>query len=158
MNWLAEYFAQRASPIMLSLWAQPPFAIGPDGPLPQRTYASPYPGIELVFTPGVVVERAGRPHSLPAHYDTVAALETPVIGGRDVDVREESFFKRISIYAPSTFNPEFLVKINDDFSFVPTFAVDGSPAFFGVAMASSSSARDPSIVGLPWFFQGYLSI
>lgn len=158
MNWLAEYFARRMSPLMMSLWAHPPFVIGPDGPVPQGAYALPYPGVELVFSPGIVLSHEGRSYPLPPRYDTVGPLSTSIAGERLFDKHDESFFKQISIYAPSPFNPDFLVTVNDAFSFVPTFAQDGSPAFLGLAMAPSSTDGRDSNAKLPWTFQGYISI
>jgi len=158
MNWLAEYFSRRVSPLMMSLWAQPPFVIGPDGPSPQGAYALPYPGVELVFSPGVVLSHEGRPYSLPPRYDTIAPPRTELVGEHIVDGRHESFFQQISIFAPSPFNTDFLVTVNGAFSFVPTFAEDGSPAFLGLAMASTQADCAASTARLPWIFHGYVSI
>lgn len=158
MNWLAEYFSQRASTMKLSLLAQPPFAIGPDGPIPQPVFALPYPGIDLVFTPGAIVEHEDRRYALPPHYDSCAQLETSIVEGHHFRPSDTTFFNRIAIYAPSAFNPDFLVTINDAFAFVPVFAADGSPAFVGLAKPFASAEGTGAKPSLPWTFQGYLSI
>ncbi|GLU32503.1 hypothetical protein WKR88_17630 [Trinickia caryophylli] len=157
MNWLAEYFAQRAGPLTLSLWARPPLAIGPDGPAAQPAYALRYPGATLRLTPAAVVEHDGRRYLLPAHYDTAAALITDVEGPVP-RAPAPSFFTRISIYAPSMFNPDFLVTVNDVFSFVPVFSDDGSPGFSGTAIDRSHEAAGRPQLALPWSFEGYISI
>ena len=53
---------------------------------------------------------------------------------------------------------EFLVSINDAFSFVPVFAEDGSPGFFGTAYGPPEATRSVSRLRLPWTFEGYISI
>lgn len=157
MNWLAEYFAQRTTPLTLSLSAHPPLEIGPDGPVTQPIYALPYPGAELVFVPGATIEHAGRSYTVPPRYETQGALSTHAIGS-PASAPCPPFFGRVAIYAPSAFNPEFLVSINDTFSFVPIFAKDGSPGFFGTAYGPPEATGAASTLRLPWTFEGYISI
>lgn len=157
MNWLAEYFAQRATPLTLSLSAHPPLAIGPDGPVTQPLYALPYPGAELVFVPGATLDQAGHSYEMPARYETSGPLSTHAIG-LPPNAPCPPFFSRVAIYAPSSFNPDFLVSVNDVFSFVPVFAKDGSPGFFGTAFELPETAGAASRLRLPWTFEGYISI
>lgn len=157
MNWLGEYFTQRASPLTISLWANPPLVLGPDGPAAQPTYALRNPGVQLVFTAAEAVEHGDRRFEIPAHYDALKPLSTSTFGHLP-DEESCGFFKSISIYAPSRFNPHFLVTINEAFSFVPVFASDGSPGFLGVCADTSDDTRLPSQMKLPWTFQGYISI
>ncbi|WP_116136569.1 hypothetical protein [Trinickia diaoshuihuensis] len=157
MNWLAEYFAQRATPLTLSLSAHPPLAIGPDGPVTQPLYALPYPGAELVFSPGETLEHGDHRFQVPARYETRGTLATHAVGS-PLNAPCPPFFNRVAIYAPSPFNPEFLVSVNDVFSFVPVFAKDGSPGFFGTAFELPEAAGAASRLRLPWTFEGYISI
>jgi hypothetical protein len=157
MNWLTEYFAQRATPLTLSLSAHPPLEIGPDGPVTQPIYALPYAGAPLVFVPGATIEHAGQSYVVPARYETRSALSTHAIG-LPAAAPCPAFFGRVAIYAPSAFNPEFLVCVNDTFSFVPVFAKDGSPGFFGTAYGPPEATGAASRLRLPWTFEGYISI
>ncbi|ANB77932.1 hypothetical protein AYM40_35750 (plasmid) [Paraburkholderia phytofirmans OLGA172] len=155
MNWLAEYFAQRTSPLTLSLWAHPPLVLGPDGPVAQPAYVLPYPGVQLALTPAHLVEAGNRRYELPAHYDAVQPLTMSAAG---LPEGEPQFFREVTIYAPSRFNPDFLVTINGVFSFVPVFSSDGSPGFFGLSMDIAEESQPPSQMRLPWTFHGYISI
>ncbi len=158
MNWLAQYFEQRTSRLTLSLWAYPPLVIGPDGPIAKPAFALGYPGAELVYSPGAVIQQAGRTYTLPPRFDMNAERVETMSVPPARDDAHAAFFKRVSIFAPSTFNPEFLVTINDTLSFVPGFAADGSPVFFGVAQASSGEPMKGAQALLPWVFRGYISI
>ncbi|RQT52436.1 hypothetical protein [Burkholderia cepacia] len=153
MNWLSEYFAQHTSPLSLSIWAHPPLAVGPDGPVCREPYRLPYPGVEMVYTPAGTVECGGRIYTLPARYD---ARWTRAGGILHDDAAP--FFREVTIFAPSPFNRDFVVTVNGEFSFVPSFWADGSPGFSGTCApaASGHAVRDRS--GPPWLFQGYLSI
>lgn len=157
MNWLAEYFAQRTSPLTLSLWAQPPLVLGPDGPVAQPAFVLPYPGVQLALTPAQVVETGHQRCELPAHYDAVQPLTTSA-AGFPAGAPSVQFFREVTIYAPSRFNPDFLVTINGVFSFVPVFSSEGSPGFFGTSMDIAEETQTPSQMRLPWTFHGYISI
>ncbi|AOI61548.1 MULTISPECIES: hypothetical protein [Burkholderia cepacia complex] len=154
MNWLSEYFAQRTSPLSLSLWAHPPLALGPDGPICREPYRLPYPGVELVFTPAEAVERGGKTYTLPARYDSRGLLAARSTAHDEA----ASFFREVTIFAPSQFNRDFVVTVNGEFSFVPTFWQDGSPGFSGVCVPAGSGRTTGERAGPPWLFQGYLSI
>jgi hypothetical protein len=157
MNWLAEYFAQRTSPLTLALWAYPPLLVGPEGPVAPPAYALCYPGVQLTFTPPESVAHGKFRFELPAHYDTAeplsAATPDPLL-----DEPSLKFFKNVSIYAPSRFNPDFLVTINDVYSFVPAFSSDGSPGFSGSCTGPFDEPTHASRLKLPWIFQGFLTI
>lgn len=157
MNWLAEYFARRTSPLTLSLWAYPPLVLGPDGPIAQPAYVLPYPGVQLVFAPSYVVEAGNQRYELPAHYDAVQPLTTSPAAFPEAEPLPQ-FFREVTIYAPSRFNPDFLVTINGVFSFVPVFSSDGSPGFFGSSMDRGEESQPSSQMRLPWTFHGYISI
>ncbi|KVD88328.1 hypothetical protein WI90_21100 [Burkholderia ubonensis] len=157
MNWLPEYFAQRTSPLTLSLWAYPPLVLGPEGPIARPACCVPYPGINLIYTPAERITHGGRTYDLPARYDTAGPLETHA-GGPGASGEAEVFFREISIYAPSTFNPDFLMTINGDLSFVPVFSPDGAPAFSGMCMNPPKDPAASNRMNMPWTFQGYLSI
>jgi hypothetical protein len=162
MNWLAEYFAHRTSPLTLSLWAHAPLALGPDGPVAGPVYALPYPGVQLVFTPGTTLEYAGRAYSLPPRFDTIGPLATHIVGAQAhaqaAEAVHATFFTHVSICAPCSLNPDFLVTINDTFAFSPKFATDGSPRFFGTATKHAGESAPAHAEPLPWMFQGYISI
>ena len=157
MNWLAEYFAQRTSPLTISMWAHPPLVLGPEGPTAQPTHALRYPGIQLVFTGRETVERGGRCYEIPAHYDALKPLTQSGLEGLQSD-EFPRFFRDISIYEPSRFNPDFLITVNEVFSFVPVFSADGSPGFSGACADPAEVTGLPSQMRLPWTFQGYISI
>ncbi|SDI35038.1 hypothetical protein [Paraburkholderia phenazinium] len=157
MNWLGEYFAQRTSPLTLSLWAHPPLVLGPDGPVAQPAFALPYPGVPLEFTPARTVEQGSQRYELPARYDAVPPLTTSTAGLPSGEASSQ-FFREVTIYAPSAFNPDFLITINRVFSFVPVFSSDGSPGFFGSSMDIAKETYLPSQMRLPWTFHGYISI
>ncbi|KVE91942.1 hypothetical protein WJ01_25930 [Burkholderia vietnamiensis] len=154
MNWLAEYFAQRTSPLALSMWAHPPLALGPDGPVCREPYRLPYPGVELVYTPGETVARDGKLYTLPARYDARGLLAVRSTARDDA----ASFFHEVTIFAPSPFNADFVMTVNGEFSFVPTFWQDGSPGFSGICAPTASGRATGERSGPPWLFQGYLSI
>lgn len=157
MNWLAQYFEQRTSRLTLSLWAYPPLVIGPDGPMSRPVVELAYPGAELAFSPGVVIQQGGRTYALPSHFDWVGEPDaSPRAQSRDDG--HAALFSRVSIFSPSTFNPDFLVTVNEALSFVPTFAEDGSPVFFGVAYGATGEPAKRSEMRLPWIFRGYISI
>lgn len=157
MNWLAQYFEQRTSCLTLSLWAYPPLVIGPVGPMSRPVVELRYPGAELAFSPGAVIQQGGRTYALPSHFDWIGEPDASprALQGEDGHAPR---FGRVSIFAPSTFNPDFLVTVNEALSFVPTFAEDGSPVFFGVAYASMGEPAKRSEVRLPWILRGYISI
>jgi hypothetical protein len=157
MNWLAEYFAQRTSPLALSLWAYPPLVLGPDGPVAQPPIALRYPGIQLSLIPAELVDRGNLHYELPAHYHAAHPFTKGAPGLIPSDHIPE-FFKDISIFSPSRFNPNFLVSINGVFSFVPVFSSDGSPGFAGSSVDTAAETYFPSQMRLPWTFQGYISI
>ncbi|WP_175948323.1 hypothetical protein [Burkholderia pyrrocinia] len=154
MNWLSEYFAQRTSPLSLSLWAHPPLELGPDGPICREPYRLPYPGVELIFTPAETVERGGKIYTLPACYDSRGLFAARSTAHDEA----ASFFNEVTIFAPSQFNCDFVVTINGEFSFVPSFWPDGSPGFSGVCAPAASGCVTGDRTGPPWLFQGYLSI
>ncbi len=155
MNWLAEYFTQRTSPLNLSLWAYPPLTLGPDGPAAEAPYALPYPGVTLAHTAAAQVKRGDLTEMLPARYD----LAQPLTGtGLIRDERSARFFRDITIYAPSRFNPNLLIVINDTLSFVPVFSSEGAPGFHGCCVESGAAPVPASHMRLPWTFQGYISI
>jgi hypothetical protein len=157
MNWLAEYFAQRTGPLTLGLWAFPPLRVGPEGPTAPPAYVLSYPGVQLTFTPPEVITHGKFRYELPAHYDS----EEPLIASASdalLDDQSRQFFRKVSIYAPSGFNPDFLVTINDAYSFVPAFSSDGSPGFSGSCMSPLDEPQHPSQLKLPWTFQGFITI
>jgi hypothetical protein len=157
MNWLAEYFSQRTNPLNLALWAHPPLALGPDGPVARTAYHLPHEGVQLVYVPAAVIKQGDRQYELPAHYDAVQPLTTFASGLAPGEVVPQ-FFTDISIYPPSRFNPDFLIRINDSLAFAPIFSADGSPGFAGSSIDSEETAVFPSQLKLPWTFQGYISI
>lgn len=157
MNWLAEYFAQHTSQLTLSLWVQPPLVLGPDGPVAQPAHVLSYPGVQLALTPARVVEAGKQRYELPAHYDVVQPLTASAAGLRTGEPFPP-FFREVTIYAPSRFNPDFLVTINGVFSFVPVFSKDGSPGFFGTSVDMTKEYQAPAQLNLPWTFHGYISI
>lgn len=159
MNWLAEYFAKKTATINVSLWAWPPLGIGPDGPVAARVCCLPYPGVELAFAAETTVERQGVPWTLPASWRSTQPLVTLGVGAEG-RVTTEPFFRSVAIYAPSLLNDDFVVCVNDTFTFVPRFASDGSPAFSGTCLARQASAlaSAPEPLALPWTFHGYLTI
>lgn len=157
MNWLAQYFEQRTSRLTLSLWAYPPLVIGPDGPVSRPVVELSYPGAELAFSPGAVIQQGGRTYALPSHFDWIGEHDASprALLGEDGHAAR---LGRVSIFAPSSFNPDFLVTVNEALSFVPTFAEDGSPVFFGVAYASTGESARRAEMRLPWIVRGYISI
>ncbi|WP_232445524.1 hypothetical protein [Burkholderia ubonensis] len=157
MNWLSEYFAQRTRSLFLSMWAYPPLVLGPDGPVAPPAYCLPYPGVRLVLTPGDKVRRGELTEDLPARYDA-AGLLTAGAGGPGERGDATAFFRTITIYAPSAFNPDFLVTINGIYMFVPVFSRDGAPGFSGTCRAQEKDLDAAERMELPWTFQGYLSI
>jgi hypothetical protein len=157
MNWLAEYFAQRTGPLTLGLWAYPPLLVGPEGPVAAPAYVLRYPSAQLTFTPSEVITHGKFDYELPAHYDTTEPLIT-ASSGTALDEQSLRFFKKVSIYAPSRFNPDFLVTINDVYSFVPAFSSDGSPGFSGCCEGPLDEPHHPSQLKLPWMFQGFITI
>lgn len=157
MNWLTEYFAQRTSPLTLSLWAYPPLVVGPEGPAAPPVHVLRFPGVPLAFTAAQTVTCGSSSYDLPAHYDTVGSLVTSTADAV-LDAESRQFFHSVSIYAPSRFNPDFLVTINGAYSFVPAFSSDGSPGFSGSCAGPLSEPHHPSQLQLPWMFQGFISI
>jgi hypothetical protein len=156
MNWLAEYFSQKTASLCLSMWAYPPLILGPEGPAVQRVHALPYPGATLVFTPAERVERSGLAYELPARFDLSrgsAARATDF----DRPLPASQFFRSVTIFAPSRYNRDFLITVNDEFAFVPVFSSDGAPGFSGVCTEAGDSSI-PAQMRLPWTFQGYISI
>lgn len=157
MNWFAEYFVQQAKSLTLSLWAYPPLALSPDGPVTRAAYCLPYPGVELVLTPGEVIERGDLRYELPARYDLVK----PSTKGLAETARSEPaspFFREITIFAPSCLNRDCLITVNGAFSFVPIFSSDGAPGFLGTSTAYAEISASSPQMGLPWFFQGYVTM
>ncbi|KWK49257.1 hypothetical protein WT81_30450 [Burkholderia stagnalis] len=157
MNWLSEYFAQRTSPLSLSMWVHPPLVLGPDGPVASPTYCLSYPGVNLVFTPAERIRRGDLVYDLPARYDMVAPLMACTREPR-ADGETTSFFREITLYAPSPFNPDFVMTINGELSFVPVFSPDGAPGFSGICLKPAKGPDEGTHMALPWTFQGYLSI
>jgi len=155
MNWLAEFFAQRTSPLSLSLWAYPPLLVGPDGPVAAPLHASGYPGIALTFTAPEVVSVGKFRYELPAHYEAEPIASTQ---GALLSAESQRFFRNVSIYAPSRFNPDFLVTVNDVYSFVPAFSSDGSPGFSGTCAGPLDEPYHASQLKLPWTFHGFITI
>lgn len=119
-------------------------------------YALGYPGVELTFTPPEVVSIGDFRYEMPAHYDaepSIASTSGALLGGES-----QRFFKNVSIYAPSRFNPDFLVTVNDVYSFVPAFSSDGSPGFSGTCTGPLDEPYHASQLKLPWTFQGFITI
>ncbi|WP_233839078.1 hypothetical protein [Paraburkholderia sp. ZP32-5] len=157
MNWLEEYFSQKTASLCLSMWAYPPLVLGPEGPANQQVHALPYPGATLVFTPGERVQRGNFEYELPARFDLRHASSD-----RDINLEPplhaSQFFRSVTIFAPSRYNRDFLIAVNDEFAFVPVFSSDGAPGFSGSCTASSGESAARGQMQLPWTFQGYLSI
>ncbi|HEY4803591.1 MAG TPA: hypothetical protein VIH96_13335 [Paraburkholderia sp.] len=157
MNWLADYFAQRTPALCLSLAAWPPLRLGPEGPVPQSPRCLPYPGATLVFRPAGQISHGDQTVELPSCYE----MRTPTPSQATEWARHAegaAFFESVKIFAPSCYNPDFLVTINDSLSFVPVFSADGAPGFFGSCIArGGATAVDPQMA-LPWSFQGYITI
>jgi hypothetical protein len=157
MNWLAEYFSRRTPVLNISMWAYPPLLLGPEGPAAQKPHCAPYPGIELVFSPGDEVQRGTLTYDLPARYE----MREPA----SLHARERAhgadgagFFRSITIFAPSRYNQDFLINVNGIFSFVPVFSADGAPGFFGSCIEHPGDSTSSPQMRLPWCFQGYVSI
>ncbi|MBB5428967.1 hypothetical protein OKW33_006178 [Paraburkholderia atlantica] len=157
MNWLAEFFSQKTASLALSMWAYPPLILGPEGPAPQQIHTLPYPGATLVFTPGERVERGGLEYEIPARFDLGRASGTR---GIDVDppFQTSQFFRSVTIFAPSRYNRDFLITVNDEFAFVPVFSSDGAPGFSGTCFEFGGESARQAQMQLPWTFQGYISI
>ncbi|MFX1764977.1 hypothetical protein PWP93_20790 [Paraburkholderia sp. A1RI-2L] len=154
MNWLAEYFSRRTPVVNMSMWVYPPLLLGPEGPVAQQPHCLPYPGVELVFSPGESVRRGTRSDELPARYE--------MRGPATREVREmaqgRAFFQSIEIFAPSRYNRDFLIRVNDAFAFVPVFSADGAPGFFGTCVEQPGASPAPQQMPQPWCFRGYISI
>jgi hypothetical protein len=155
MNWLVEYFAQQARTLNLALWVMQPARLGPDGPICPPLRCLPYPGIELVYSPAYEVRRGERVDVLPARYDAVLSQ-----GGSSAVADKDTgrFFRQISIYAPSTLNPEPVIVINRNFSVTPVFAKDGTPGFVGLGVPAVDDDQPANQLKLPWLFCGYVTI
>lgn len=157
MNWLAEYFSQKTASLCLSMWAYPPLILGPEGPSVQPAHALSYPGATLVFTPAERIQRGELDYELPARFDLSSSSGTRAFDpGRPSP--GSSFFRSVTIFAPSRFNRDFLITVNDTFAFVPVFSSDGAPGFSGSCMESAHSSPVSAQMRLPWTFQGYISI
>ncbi|WP_321915663.1 MULTISPECIES: hypothetical protein [unclassified Paraburkholderia] len=157
MNWLTDYFAQRTPELCLSLAAWPPLRLGPEGPIPQSPRCLPYPGATLVFRPAERISHGGRTIELPACYEMRSPTSSQATEwARNAD--GAAFFESVKIIAPSCYNPDFLVTINDSLSFVPVFSADGAPGFFGSCMACAPATTEILHMELPWCFQGYITI
>jgi hypothetical protein len=157
MNWLAEYFSQNPASLYLSMWAYPPLVLGPEGPTVQQPHALAYPGATLVLTPGEPIRHGEREFELPARFDLRRA---PGGGASDFErpLQGSSFFRSVTIFAPSSYNRDFLITVNDTFAFVPVFSSDGAPGFCGSCMESGEPSPASTQLRLPWTFQGYISI
>jgi hypothetical protein len=105
-------------------------------------------------TPGETVERDGNIYTLPARYDARGLFAARSTARDDT----ASFFHEVTIFAPSPFNSDFVMTVNGEFSFVPTFWQDGSPGFSGICAPTASGRATGERSGPPWLFQGYLSI
>ncbi|TDV03067.1 hypothetical protein [Paraburkholderia caballeronis] len=158
MDWLAEFFRQKTATINLSLWAYPPLALGPDGPVAPQGYCLPYPGVPLAYVPASTVERDGATWTLPAHYRTSGPLVTHIAGPGDNGGGAPALFRTVAIYAPSPLNEHALVRINDTFAFVPLFSADGAPGFTGTSFGETGLDALPPSMKLPWTFDGYVTI
>ncbi|WP_233853640.1 hypothetical protein [Paraburkholderia sp. HD33-4] len=157
MNWLAEYFSHKTASLCLSMWAYPPLILGPEGPAAQPVHALPYPGATLVFTSGERVERGGLEYELPARFD-LERVSDPRAVDLDRPLQTSPFFRSVTIFAPSRYNRDFLITVNDEFAFVPVFSADGAPGFSGTCIASGDGATMQGHMQLPWIFRGYISI
>lgn len=157
MNWLAEYFSQKTASLCLSMWAYPPLILGPEGPAIQQTHSLPYPGATLVFSPGEHVQRGELDYELPARFDLKPATGAHSLGV-DRPFQTSQFFRSVTIFAPSRYNRDFLITVNDAFAFVPVFSSDGAPGFSGTCIESAGAAAAVPQMQLPWTFQGYISI
>ena len=157
MNWLAEYFSRKTPVLNIALWAYPPLLLGPEGPVAQKPHCLPYPGVELAFSPCEEVRGDTFTYEVPARYEMRAHAPSRA---REVGHGTDSpeFFRSITIFAPSRYNRDFLVTVNDAFSFVPVFSTDGAPGFFGSCIEQSGDSPASPQMRLPWSFQGYISI
>lgn len=156
MNWLNEYFLQKTSPLTLYLWAYPPLTIRPEGPHAPPALHLPHAGLPLHYIPGGRVEAADREFELPARY---AGTPKPgALGGASIDDSGRPLISHVSVIAPSSFNPDFTIRIDDAFTFTPIFAADGGPGFVGSCLANGEERTESSSLKLPWLFQGYLTI
>lgn len=157
MNWLAEYFSQNTASLSLSMWAYPPLVLGPEGPSVQQPHALAYPGATLMLTRGEQIRRGELEFELPARFDLSRARGS---GSTDFEqpLRGSSFFRSVTIFAPSRYNRDFLVTVNDAFAFVPVFSSDGAPGFSGSCIENGEPSPRSTQMRLPWTFQGYISI
>ncbi|KAK45624.1 hypothetical protein BG58_16715 [Caballeronia jiangsuensis] len=157
MNWLNEYFLQKTSPLTFYLWAYPPLSFGPEGPLAPASWRLSHAGLSLTYVAGGKVEAGGREYTFPARYE--GTQQPCSLSGASTDETGRPLIRQVSIIAPSSFNPDFTVRIDDAFTFSPVFAPDGGPGFVGTCMAKEDQERvGGSGMTLPWLFQGYLSI
>jgi hypothetical protein len=157
MNWLAEYFSHRTPVLNISMWAFPPPLLGPEGPVAQKPYCLPYPGIELAFSPGEDTLRGTRSYEVPARYD-MRESDPAKIREMARRLEDHAFFRSIEIFAPSLYSRDFLIRVNDTFAFVPVFSTDGAPGFFGSCVEPASDLAASQQMRLPWCFHGYISI
>ena len=110
----------------------------------------------MVFRPAAQISHGEQTIELPSCYEMRAPTPTQATEwARNAD--GAAFFESVKIFAPSCYNPDFLVTINDSLSFVPVFSADGAPGFFGSCIARGAAAVD-SQMALPWSFQGYITI
>lgn len=157
MNWLAEYFSSRTPVLNISMWAYPPLLLGPEGPVAQKPHCLPYPGVELAFSPGEKVSRGARTEEMPARYE-MHEPDPSRMRERAHDAAGRPFFRSLEIVAPSRYNSDFLIRVNDALAFVPIFSADGAPGFSGSCVERPGDSSSSQHMRLPWFFQGYISI
>lgn len=157
MNWLAEYFSRRTPVLNISMWAYPPLRLGPEGPVAQKPHCLPYPGVELVFSPSEEVRSGALTFEIPARYELRQSAFSRA-GETAPGADGPGFFRTVTIFAPSRYVRDFLITVNDTFSFEPVFSADGAPGFFGTCMAHPDDATSPPPMRLPWCFEGYISI
>ncbi|MBC8722935.1 hypothetical protein F6X37_15385 [Paraburkholderia sp. 31.1] len=62
----------------------------------------------------------------------------------DRPFQTSQFFRSMTIFAPSRYNRDFLITVNDEFAFVPGFSSDGAPGFSGTCFGSGGVSASPA--------------
>jgi hypothetical protein len=160
MSFLSNSFAEKRDVIYLMVQAREPTILSRDGSVSGGSIFFTLAPTALVLTPCVFSIAVGQTHvtfQSTFYQQSPAGIESATSTGGE-KTQQSDFFKTIFIYQPSLITANYVMTINNIWSFNPNFLNEVPPADFSGAASDHSSDQEifrDSVYRL-WNFSGAL--